>query len=129
MTLGGVSDWLQRKKTHRWYRGLLAEQRAEEARESGQGPWKHYYQGMYKVLVNGHTVDEAPGLAEAREVAQSLASTLSEGDIINIRQSNPAKRHIEGYFEPNREAYKVQDGEAVLVAKSRKGSPYGVADL
>lgn len=86
-------------------------------------PWANYYQGMYKILINGETANEGKDIAQCREIiTKEIAPFLPDGTKIVVRQSNPAKRHIRGYFEPDQEAYTVENGLAKRVWK--KGSSY-----
>ncbi len=72
-------------------------------------PWAHYYEGMYKILVNGKTVNEGRNLANSREIITTeIAPFVPDGSKIVVRQSNPAKRRLRGYLEPDQEAYIVR---------------------
>jgi len=54
-------------------------------------------------------------MANCREIiTDEIAPYMPDDTRIVIRQSNPAKRHIGGYHEPNQEAYIVSNGEAIL---------------
>lgn len=85
--------------------------------------WSNYYQGMYKILVNGETANEGRDIANCREIIEKeIAPFVPDGTKIVVRQSNPAKRHLRGYNEPDYEAYTVRNGVAERVW--RKGSKY-----
>ena len=85
--------------------------------------WSRYYEGMYKILVNGETANEGHSMANCREIiTDEIAPYMPDGTKIVIRQSNPAKRHLRGYHEPSQEAYIVTGGLATLKWKRHKGS-------
>jgi len=79
--------------------------------------WDRYYEGKYKILVNGKTVTEAMSLPESRSMIADMK--YPDGTKIVVRYSKPEKRHLRGYFEPDQTVYAVEGGIPVL--KWKKG--------
>ena len=75
----------------------------------------------YKILERrllareGRTVGTTRSLAEARQLVETWAPGTPDETLLYIRYSNPAKRRIAGYQEPNVEGYLVENGLADLV--------------
>lgn len=79
--------------------------------------WTNKGKGKYKVLLNHKTATEVKTLKSIQKVATSLAKRGKPGQSIVVRQSNPEKRAIRGYQEPNRKAFVVSPRGKTNTAK------------
>ena len=69
----------------------------------------------YKVFIKrpgekwGKTFADVPTVEHARNAIYEAAVDAPIGTFLYIRYSNPAKRHVRGYMEPNYEGYVVTE--------------------
>lgn len=86
---------------------------------------EEWYPGKYKILVKypgdiqGITEYTANTMESARHLIGSMADEYPDGSKLYIRYSNPKKRHISGYREPNQEGYYIKGGVPILSWRGR----------